>query len=263
VGGSTIQETGSYWDATDRETRLWQEQIANDPPDPEKRSFLGPAQRALMFPPPYVIHDRGLPPIAGEPAPEEPEDPEPAWFVPASLERLRAEVDARWPGRDTSSDGTIGDTAHSTSQSEHNPVGHEHGPMFGTPGAVHAMDITTADIDAELVIGEWLLRDPRVWYVIHKGRIWSKTYDWVENPYAGDPHDQHLHVSLRADDQADAVRAETDVSPWEKPGPPGPGPGRPGVVSVLARFAEEWPLWFALYVVLVAAGVTVDWLAGI
>lgn len=64
VGGATISETGSYWITTDAEVRKWQEQIAHDTPDPEQKSFLGPAQRALMFPTPYVIHDRGLPPIA-------------------------------------------------------------------------------------------------------------------------------------------------------------------------------------------------------
>lgn len=225
TGGANLPVTGKYHTMTDAEVRKWQEQIVKNPPDPAGRSYLGPRQTAAMFPsPPYVIHDRGLPAISrsGSTTPNPPPAPNPpptaSWFVPASLDALRKEIDARWPGRSKASDGTIGDTAHSRSQSEHNPVGHQFGPKFGTPGAVHAMDITTRDIDGEKIIKDWLLRDPRVWYVIHKARIWSKTHNWVERPYSGDPHNAHFHVSLRADDQADAVRAEQDTRKWEKGG---------------------------------------------
>lgn len=158
-----------------------------------------------------------------------------AWFVPDSLKALRDEVNARWPDRSTASDGTIGDTAHSQSQSEHNPVGHQFGPQYGTPGAVHAMDITAEGIDVQVLL-DALIGDQRVWYVIHDGHIWSKTYGWEKRPYTGsNPHRTHVHVSLRADDQADAVRAEQDTSTWlepaeEKPVPP-PEPGQPAYVT--------------------------------
>lgn len=149
------------------------------------------------------------------------------WFVPDSLKQLRAEVDARWPDRSTASDGSIGDTAHSTSQSEHNPVGHEHGPQYGTPGAVHAMDITADGIDVPTLL-DATIGDQRVWYVISDGSIWSKTYGWEQRPYSGsNPHTTHVHVSLAADDQVSAVRNEQDTSPWivdltDPPTPPAP-----------------------------------------
>lgn len=64
-GGKTIEVTGRYDDDTDHEVRLWQEQIAKDPPDPKGESYLGPNQAKLMFPSSvYTIHDEGLPPIS-------------------------------------------------------------------------------------------------------------------------------------------------------------------------------------------------------
>ena len=111
-------------------------------------------------------------------------------------------------------DGTIGDVAHSKTKNEHNPVGHPNGPEFGTPGAVHALDITAMGIDAQLVVDS-LIGDGRVWYVIFSGSIWSKTYNWAQRDYNGsDPHNTHIHVSLAADDQTSAVANENDVGSW-------------------------------------------------
>jgi hypothetical protein len=130
-----------------------------------------------------------------EPAPADPL----RWHASPSLLSLRAEVDARWPNRDKSSDGTIGDYAHSTSMSEHNPVGHRFGPQHGTVGAVHAIDITAKGIDVRQVL-DAVIGDKRVWYVIHAGSIWSKTYNWAQRDYNGsNPHDTHIHVSLAAE----------------------------------------------------------------
>lgn len=234
VGGTNLPITGKYHDMTDAEVRKWQEQVCGDAPDAAGRSFLGPAQRARMFPsPPYTVHDRGLPAVAGGTV--GPAGPGPgagagdpgggawvpgnAWFAAPSLLALKAEVDSRWPNRSTASDGTIGDAAHATSKSEHNPVGHQFGPQFGTPGCVHAIDITVVGADYEAILGA-VLRDPRVWYVIHKGSIWSKTYGWEQRPYSGDPHTDHIHVSLAADDQASALAHEADTGAWFDQAPP-------------------------------------------
>lgn len=40
-----------------------------------------------------------------------------AWDLTDGLKNLRRQVDARWPDRDRSSDGTIGDTIHQHSTS--------------------------------------------------------------------------------------------------------------------------------------------------
>ena len=43
------------------------------------------------------------------------------WRVAKALTTLMAEVDDAHPGRPKSADGTIGDTRHSKTKSEHNP----------------------------------------------------------------------------------------------------------------------------------------------
>lgn len=135
-----------------------------------------------------------------------------------SLEQLRTEVDARWPGRDTGSDGWIGDPAHQDRPSDHNP---------GDRGLVHALDIdedvdgTDDEAGAELLaVADWirLRHDPRVKYLIYEARMFS-SYDhaegpaWTWRPYRGvNLHRRHLHVSVLS-----TVAAEQDRRPWLPP----------------------------------------------
>lgn len=118
----------------------------------------------------------------------------------ASLDRLFDEVDHVWPARSKASDGWIGDTAHQARRSEHNPDGR---------GIVHAVDITVAGIDKARVLKS-LIGHPAVWYVIHDGRIWSRTYGWKARRYTGpNPHRHHIHVSIQL-----VPAAESWVGPW-------------------------------------------------
>jgi peptidoglycan hydrolase-like protein with peptidoglycan-binding domain len=135
------------------------------------------------------------------------------WHLAPSLVQLRAEIDARWPGRSRASDGSIGDARHSRTRNSHNPVGTKHGPRNGTRGAVHALDITASGIDTGVVLAA-LIGDPRVWYVIYDGRIWSRTTGWAPRRQVGDPHTTHIHVSLRDGTRAVARAAERDTSRW-------------------------------------------------
>ncbi len=135
------------------------------------------------------------------------------WFLAPSLGQLRSEVNRRWPSRSRSSDGTIGDLLHRRSRNSHNPVGHPYGPVNGTPGAVHGIDITAAGIDVDALLRA-VIGDSRVWYVIYDGRIWSRTYNWAPGGYSGDPHRTHIHVSLREESPAAARAAENDTSGW-------------------------------------------------
>jgi len=135
------------------------------------------------------------------------------WYAAPSLVTLRKEVDARWPGRSRSSDGVIGDNRHATRTNSHNPVGAGNGPGVGTRGAVHAMDITATGVDVQALLSA-VIGDSRVWYVIHDGRIWSRTTGWAPTAQRGDPHTTHIHVNLREDNQSAAVTAENDTRPW-------------------------------------------------
>lgn len=117
-----------------------------------------------------------------------------------SLVALRNEVNARWPRRDRTSDGWIGDASHSSRVSDHNP---------DERGMVHAIDV---DVDG-INVGELLkatIGDPRVWYVIHNRTIYSRTHGFKPRRYTGsNPHTAHAHVSIRY-----SSAAETDTRSW-------------------------------------------------
>ena len=135
------------------------------------------------------------------------------WHTAPSLVALRREIDTRWSGRSRISDGVIGDSRHGRSTNSHNPVGASNGPRVGTRGAVHAMDITASGIDVNRVLNA-VIGDSRVWYVIHDGKIWSRTYSWAARPYSGDPHTTHVHINLREDSQSAATDAENSTRSW-------------------------------------------------
>lgn len=138
----------------------------------------------------------------------------------ANLKNLRAEIDARWPARDRTSDGWIGDAAHQARKSDHNP---------DQRGVVHAIDVDKDGIDPHLLVRQ-AIRHTGVEYVIFDRTIWSRRHGFRARAYTGgNPHTGHVHVSGRAD-------AEGDLTPWGiadgRPQPnlqrPVPGGDRPG-----------------------------------
>lgn len=238
-GGSSLPITGKYWTGTDAEVRLCQrlhgKEFGQSNPDSINKSSVGPKQFEHLKKAtgaPYVyVDDRNNSSNVGSGSSSgstDSSDASIAWFVPASLIALRDEVDAKWPNRDKRSDGTIGDYLHSQSQSEHNPVGHKFGPKYGTVGAVHAIDITANGIDTDILL-KAVIGDHRVWYCIYDGYIWSKNHGpWTPRVYTGsDPHKTHVHISLRADSPAEALRSEKDIDVWMKTEPPEIEPDQP------------------------------------
>jgi hypothetical protein len=126
-----------------------------------------------------------------------------SWRAARSLLVIRDQVNAAAPGRDTSADGIIGDAAHSSRDSDHNPDQY---------GIVRAIDMTQdpahgADMG---VVAEALRcsRDSRIKYVIWNRRIFSATISpWTWRSYSGtDPHTGHLHLSVVSDARADETR---------------------------------------------------------
>ncbi|MFI1195521.1 hypothetical protein ACH4T9_20000 [Micromonospora sp. NPDC020750] len=123
-----------------------------------------------------------------------------AYYLAPSLAVLRAEIDARWPRRDKASDGWIGDTAHQASKSDHNP---------NERGSVNALDIDRDGIDVAEVIAA-VERHPSTHYWIYQRQIADRDDGWRRRPYTGpNPHDKHLHVSIRQ-----SRTAEQDRRPW-------------------------------------------------
>lgn len=129
-----------------------------------------------------------------------------SWRLAKSLEQLRTQVDALSPHRDRSSDGTIGDTRHQATKSEHNPDAN---------GVVRALDITNDpahDVDAGK-LAETLRqsREPRILYLISRGKIVSsKVSPWVWRPYTGvNGHFHHVHISVVPE-----AALFDDMRPW-------------------------------------------------
>lgn len=123
-----------------------------------------------------------------------------AWRVARSLDRLLAQLNAAYPNRSKVSDGAIGDAAHASRTSDHNPW-----VLDGSMGIVTARDYThhpASGMDCEKLYQALVAsRDPRIKYIIWNRTITSgsgQTQPWVRRPYSGtNAHTQHLHLSVQ------------------------------------------------------------------
>ena len=124
----------------------------------------------------------------------------PEWTLAKSLAILRNQINLMSPNRSKESDGSIGDAAHASRSSDHNPWVKD-----GRVGIVTAIDIThdpAHGIDAGK-LADILRRsgDPRIKYIISNGRISNPTVNGGEwRPYHGkNPHNKHFHISVVSD----------------------------------------------------------------
>jgi hypothetical protein len=114
-----------------------------------------------------------------------------------SLLALRDQVNEQWPQRNKASDGLIGDAAHQTRESDHNPWVKD-----GFTGVVTAIDIThdpASGCDANGIVSALVSsRDPRIKYIIWNRRIIHATVSpWVWRTYSREnPHTTHFHLSV-------------------------------------------------------------------
>ena len=162
-----------------------------------------------------------------------------AWISSPSIAAFLGQATVLWPHRSTASDGTIGDASHANRRSDHNPDDY--------PGVVderdadrkrevHAVDLThdpLHGVDCERLSEQIRQRvlagdEKRVAYIIFAGRIFNPDVSREWRPYSGsNPHDKHMHVSIRYTNAA-----ENDVSPWF---PPPPEPSAPAQESAVLR----------------------------
>lgn len=133
-----------------------------------------------------------------------------------ALDRLRAEVNAKWPNRSKASDGLLGNAAHSARTSDHNPNAH---------GSVNAMDVTASGIDTDVLIAA-AKKHPSVRYIIHKSRIMNRDIGNFRPRYYGgkgkNPHNTHVHISLYQ-----RRSAEDDTRSWGLGKPSSSTPAKP------------------------------------
>lgn len=143
-----------------------------------------------------------------------------AVLVPC-LRQLRAELDQLAPGRDRTSDGTIGDAAHMLTVSDHNDdeVGRVPIKDADTKHEIHAFDadadlrtpgLTMRDVVLHIVGRCRAGVEPRLRYIIFNRTIWEASNSWRARQYTGaNPHTEHAHFS------ASYVTAlEADTRPW-------------------------------------------------
>lgn len=132
-----------------------------------------------------------------------------SWKLAAAAQTLRHQVDTRYPKRDRSSDGTIGDQAHRRRISDHNP---------DKSGYVMALDLdedgwpahTFAD---QLVDYMRTSGDKRIKNIVYEGRVASGTYAnqlWVWRSATSLGHAHHIHISF-------AESAKHDPKPFPLP----------------------------------------------
>ena len=92
------------------------------------------------------------------------------WRNARSIEKLRKQVDAAFPGQNTRNDGTFGDEKHQTRNSDHNPWVRD-----GNMGVVTAIDITHDPghgCDANVITANLLKgKDVRIKYIIWNRKI--------------------------------------------------------------------------------------------
>lgn len=129
-----------------------------------------------------------------------------SWRLARSLEVLRDEIRALNPGTTV---WTIGDQAHASGWSDHNPT---------SSGVVCAIDVL-GDKGLDLrAFADHLKRTNHkaVKYVIFDRRIWSKARDSEGWRYYGgsNPHTTHVHVSVGVGPDGRSTGPYDDTSPW-------------------------------------------------
>jgi len=113
-------------------------------------------------------------------------------------QQLRLQVDDSYADRDKSSDGWVGNLAHSLRPSDHNP---------DAEGIVRAIDIDRdlsgkAKPDLMPYLADQIRLaakrgDKRISYIIFNGRIASSRMGWRWRKYSGiNPHTKHCHISF-------------------------------------------------------------------
>jgi len=130
-----------------------------------------------------------------------------------SLAKLRTEIDDFSPHRDTESDGWIGDAAHASRNSDHNPW-----IADGKDRVVSAIDVDhdpAHGVDGAQIV-KWFQRkrDPRVKYFIFNHYIYAGDggpEPWMPRAYHGaNGHTHHIHISVKSD-----KKHYDDASEWD------------------------------------------------
>lgn len=143
------------------------------------------------------------------------------WILIPCLVQLRGDFNRLAPNRDKASDGSIGDKAHQSTTSDHNPDEEGKVPIRDPDSVneVHAIDVDAdlrhSTLNMEKVVQFLIARcrsgqERRLRYIIYNRRIWEASNGWAQRTYTGaSPHTEHAHFSASYD-----TAREADTSPW-------------------------------------------------
>lgn len=110
-----------------------------------------------------------------------------AWYLVRALTNMRNEVDYVWPKRDRTSDGTIGDAAHASGSSDHNP---------DPDGSVDAWDMDVDGVDVWRVIDQFEKHESAEYWIYNR-QIAFKSEGWRRKNYTGsNDHTKHVHFNV-------------------------------------------------------------------
>jgi Putative peptidoglycan binding domain len=132
------------------------------------------------------------------------------WRLAASLEQLRGEINTLAPNRSKASDGTIGDTAHASRASRHNP---------NRAGVVCALDVTDdpeGDCPIHVIAEQLRARPhPNLAYIISNGRVAGRSSGWAWRPYTGsNKHTRHVHFAVGNGPDSAPAAPYDDTTSW-------------------------------------------------
>jgi len=142
-----------------------------------------------------------------------------AWVLTRNLQAFRDQMNYYFPNRDKTSDGTIGDYAHTQEKSGHNPDDTSQGNAewdndSDTKSEVRAIDIdsNTRDPDVSMedifqhlrALGKSQGSKFPIRYIIYNKRIARASNNWAIEDYNGaSAHTEHIHLSGQYSDSAD------------------------------------------------------------
>lgn len=129
------------------------------------------------------------------------------WKLTDGLQNLRSQVNACFPDRDKTSDGTIGDAAHAAGTSGHDPddVPNSHAEWNGDPDS--SPEVRAWDMDSDLggaVTAQQLVDHLRalpglssvIRYMIYNRRMYHERSGFAPTTYTGaSAHTEHVHFS--------------------------------------------------------------------
>lgn len=131
-----------------------------------------------------------------------------SWTLAPSLIELRDEINENWPLRDKTSDGSLGNAAHSARLSDHNPNGKRvvcaidvDEDLLGSKASAYPRFNSGAP--AKQILLDVLIKLARegkinqAHYFIYERKIYQKKNNWNPAPYSGpNAHEHHLHISV-------------------------------------------------------------------